>query len=40
MYRFQRYPEFWKFLTVNLEAGIIRSSEFVFREMVKGKKSN
>lgn len=40
IYPFQRYPEFWQFLTVKFEEQVIRSSEFVYDEMVKGKKAN
>lgn len=36
IYKFARYPEFWQFLTVKLEAGIILSAESVYRELVKG----
>nr|AUN36130.1 hypothetical protein [uncultured bacterium] len=39
VYPFQLYPEFWKFLFVKFESGEIRSSEFVYREMVEGKKA-
>lgn len=37
IYKFQRYPEFWQFLTVKLTSNEIRSSEFVYRELTKGK---
>lgn len=40
IYTFQRWPEFWKFLSVKFEAQVIRSSEFVYEEMVKGKKAD
>lgn len=36
-YPFKRYPEFWAFLAVQFEAGIIRSSEFVYNELAAGK---
>lgn len=36
IYKFHRYPEFWNFLTVKFEAQDIRSSEFVYRELVRG----
>lgn len=36
IYKFHRYPEFWQFLTVQFEALTIRSSEFVYRELVSG----
>jgi len=39
VYPFQIYPEFWRFLSVKFESQEIRSSEFVYREMVEGKKA-
>jgi hypothetical protein len=36
IYKFGRYPEFWNFLAVKFEQQTIRSSEFVYRELVKG----
>lgn len=32
-YKFDRVPEFWMFLAVNFESGVIRSSEFVYKEL-------
>jgi hypothetical protein len=36
IYKFQRYPEFWNFLAVKFDDQSIRSSEFVYRELVNG----
>lgn len=36
IYKFNRYPEFWNFLSVKFQKNEIRSSEFVYRELVAG----
>lgn len=37
IYPFERYPEFWAFLSAQITAGKIGSSEFVWRELVAGE---
>lgn len=36
IYKFHRYPEFWQFLDVQIKTRVIRSSEFVYGELVQG----
>jgi hypothetical protein len=37
VYTFDRDPEFWKFLGIHFEKGLIHSSNAVYRELVAGK---
>jgi hypothetical protein len=37
IYPFNSDPEFWKFLSVHFDKKLIRSSEFIYRELIAGR---